>query len=619
MSRQRLPESLPAELRSKLQYLPDAPGVYLHKDHQGKVLYVGKAKRLTQRVRSYFQAAMDRDARIDQLVRRIADFDYIATATETEALVLESQLIKEYRPRFNIQLRDDKQYPYIEITLGEAFPRVKVVRKMGDSRSRYFGPFTSVKDMRDTLKFACGLFQVRTCHLDLPEQTLPRPCLDYQIGRCSAPCVDYDPRGSYRRRVQQLIHFLEGADQKIKRQLATEMARHARELRYEDAARVRDRLQKLERTVTRSRTVAGLNANLDACGVARDGNEACGVVLRVRRGRILTIHHFHLHDRLQRPTSEFLVTLLREYYPRAGDIPGEVLLSHPVDDVAAWQEWFAALRGKPVRLRNPRRGVKLSVVEMARANATFKLGEHRLQGVGRQARRVTPADVALQEALHLHSVPETIECFDISNFQGREAVGSLVFFRRGSPVKSRYRRFRVKTVTGVDDYAMMAEILDRYYGRLADRQEQPADLVLVDGGAGQLGVAREVLTRYGFHDAQVIGLAKREEKIHREHGNPPLQLSRSSAALRLLQQVRDEAHRFAITYHRLLRDQRTTASILDKIPGIGRMKKLALLHHFGSVAAIRKATGEELGQVRGLNRRDVASILTFFEGQGGSG
>jgi excinuclease ABC subunit C len=469
--------------------------------------------------------------------------------------------------------------------------------------------------MRETLKFACGLFQVRTCHLDLPEQNLPRPCLDYQIGRCTAPCVDYDPPETYRRRVRQLIHFLEGADQKISRQLQAEMTRLAKTMNYEEAAQVRDRLRKLERTVTRSRTVAGLNTNLDACGVVRDGSEACGVVLRVRRGRILTSHHFHFHDRLQRPTPEFLVNLLREYYPRAGDIPAEVLVSHAVDTREAWQEWLTDLRGKKVRLRQPRRGLKREVVEMAKTNATFKLGEHRLRSDSRQGRKLTPADVELQETLQLHSVPETIECFDISNFQGREAVGSLVFYRRGAPLKKRYRRFRIKTVSGIDDYAMMAEILSRYYERLATQEERPADLVVVDGGAGQLAVAREALTRFGFHDAQVIGLAKREETIHREHGQPPLQLSRSSAALKLLQQVRDEAHRFAITYHRLLRDQRTTASILDQIPGIGRIKKLSLLHHFGSVTAIRQATGEELGQVRGLNRRDVASILTFFERQ----
>jgi len=606
------------ELAAKLGLLPDAPGVYLHKDGNGKVIYVGKAKRLSQRIRSYFQAGADHHPRTVQLVQRIRDVDYIATASETEALVLENQLIKEYRPRYNVQLRDDKQYPYLKITLQEPFPRVMVVRRIAADRARYFGPYTNVKDMRATLKFACGLFQVRTCHLDLPEKTVPRPCLDYQIGICSAPCVGHDPRTGYRRKVNQLVHFLDGADHRVVQTLQREMAGLAADYRFEEAAVVRDRIGKLETTVRRSRILPGIVSNLDVCGLARDGGDACGVVLRVRQGRILTTHHFLLTDRLESETTAFQAQLLREYYPRAGDIPAEVLLSHDVADLPLWRQWLTDLRGRRVRLHSPRRGPKRAAVEMARANAAFKLRERVLldRQAGRGIKLITPADVQLQEVLGLHSVPQTIECFDVSNFQGHEAVGSLVFFRVGKPIKSRYRRFRVKTVSGVDDYAMLGEILGRYFGRLAAQEKQPADLVVVDGGPGQLGVAREVLTRFGFHAAELIGLAKREETIHRERGQAPLNLPRTSEALRLLQRVRDEAHRFAITYHRLLRDQRTTASLLDRIPGIGRIKKLSLLHHFGSLGKIRVAEAEQLAAVRGLNRRDVASILTFFETYG---
>ena len=613
MSRRRRHTELSEELRTKLGRLPDVPGVYLHKDQSGKVIYIGKAKHLAPRVRSYFQAGRDRDRKTGQLVRQIRDVDYIATGTETEALVLENQLIKEYRPRYNIQLKDDKQYPYLRITLQEQFPRVQVVRRLADDGARYFGPFTDVKAMRDTLQFAAGLFQVRTCHLDLPENSLLRPCLDYQIGRCSAPCVGYDPRTSYRRRVRGLIQFWDGADRRVKRGLEQEMNRLARKLCYEEAAGVRDRLRKLERTIARSRPVPGLAVNLDACGLARDGQDSCGVVMRIRRGRILTMHHFQLRDRLSSELCDFQAQLLREYYPRAGDIPSEVLVAQPVVDGAIWSEWLTQLRGKRVRLRWPRRGPKRAAVKMAVTNATFRLNESlaRVGATGR-ARRITPADVLLQEALGLHTVPSTIECFDVSNFQGREAVGSLVYFRDGGPLKSRYRRFRVRTVAGIDDYAMLGEILDRYYRRLAEQERQPANLVMVDGGAGQLGAAREVLTRYGFHSAQLIGLAKRDEVIHREHGLDPLRLPRSSPALHLVQKVRDEAHRFAITYHRLLRDQRTTASLLDLIPGIGKVKKLSLLHHFGSLAAIRAADANDLGEARGLTSRDVTSILSFF-------
>ncbi|MFH1843955.1 MAG: excinuclease ABC subunit UvrC [bacterium] len=602
------------ELAAKLASLPDAPGVYLYKDRRGRVIYVGKAKKLSTRVRSYWQNRHDRDVKTGQLVRQIRDLDYITTRSETEALILESQLIKEYRPRYNIQLKDDKRYPYLKISVPEPFPRVQVVRRLAKDGARYFGPYTEVRAMRATFKFACSLFRVRTCHLELPERLLPRPCLDYQIGRCSAPCVEYVDRTAYGKQVKQLLLFLEGADRRLFRELETYMADLAGELQFEEAATVRDRLRQLERTVSRSRPVPGLNANLDACGLARDGRDACGVILRIRTGKVLTVHHFLLRARLERDSTDFQTQLLREYYPQAGDIPGEILVDHDLPDLENWQEWLGQLSGRKVICRRPQRGAKRAAVEMAAANATYRLNQHRLQrpAAGTRGKQITPADVQLQESLGLHGIPATIECFDISAQQGREAVGSLVYFRDGNPLKSRYRRFRIKRVTGSDDYAMMREVLDRYYGRLARQETSPADLVMVDGGAGQLGVAREVLTAYGFHATEVIGLAKREEIIHREHAQPPLELSRSSPASLLLQRVRNEAHRFAITYHRLLRDQRTTASILDRIPGIGKMKKLSLLHHFGSIAAIREADAEALAAVWGINQSDVTSIMTFF-------
>jgi excinuclease ABC subunit C len=356
--------------------------------------------------------------------------------------------------------------------------------------------------------------------------------------------------------------------------------------------------------------VTGITGDCDLLGLAREGEDASGVVLRVRGGHILTSHHFLLSDRLDRGLEAFMAQLLREYYPRAGDIPPEVLLDHVVEDPDTWAAWLTALRGRRVRVRRPQRGHKREAVELARTNAAFKLRQVALQRDLRAPAHSAPADLQLQEALDLHTAPHTIECFDISNFQGRETVASLVYFRDGHPLKSRYRRFRLRTVEGPDDFAAMAEVLDRYYGRLVDRQEVPADLVVVDGGIGQLGVAREVLARYGFHGTQLIGLAKKEETIHREGGT--LNLSRRSEALKLLQRVRDEAHRFAITYHRLVRDQGTLSSELDLIPGIGRVKKLSLLHHFGSVAEVRRAGPEALGEVRGLNRHDVVAIRAFF-------
>ncbi len=604
------PDGKASELRAKLKLLPAAPGVYLHKDRQGKVLYVGKAKRLNARVRSYFQDSDERDPKTTALVKKIADFDYIATDSETDALVLENQLIKEYRPHYNVRLKDDKQYPYLRISLGEAYPRITVVRKLEPDGARYFGPYTEVRAMRETLKFAAGFFRVRTCSLDLPDAAVDRPCLDYQIGRCTAPCVDLVDQGAYNDQVRQLVAFLEGRDRSVVVELNVQMEQLAADLQFEDAADLRDRVRQLETTTTYGRSVTGLDSDADVCGLVRDGEEACGVVLRVRGGRILTTHHFLMRDRWEEELEAFQAQLLREYYPRAGDIPPLVLLGHSMEDLATWTDWLERLRGGAVKIHVPQRGRKREVVEMAHKNAAFKLGERQLRETLHGGRSVDPGDVALQEALGLHKVPETIECFDISNFQGKETVASLVFFKGGEPHKSRYRRFRIRTVEGPDDFASMEEVLDRYYGKLAEKDERPADLVVVDGGIGQLGRARSVLARHGFADTDLIGLAKREETIVRENGE--VKLSRKSPALKLLQRVRDEAHRFAITYHRLLRDQRTTASELDLIPGIGRVKKLSLLHHFGSVKAIRAAAPEAFSEVRGINRHDVANILSFF-------
>ncbi len=607
-----------AGLQAKLSLLPEAPGVYLHKDAEGKVLYVGKALKLNNRVRSYFQSG-DRDPKTEQLVRRIRDFDYIVTASEQEALVLEDQLIKEYRPRYNIRLKDDKRYPYIRISLGEAFPRVEVVRRIAADGARYFGPYTNAGDMRETLNYALRIFQVRTCHLDLPEQTVPRACLDYQIGRCSAPCVGFDGQKSYRKRVRDLIRFLEGEDRRLLAAMQAEITDLARELEYEAAAAARDRLRLLERTLGSLSRIHGLTGSVDACALVRDGRQGCGVVLRIRRGRVLTTHHFLLEDRLESDSSAFMAQLLREYYPRAGDLPATILLSHDLNDREHWEGWLGELRGGKVRLTLPRRGPRHDAVRMALANATWKLNERNLRPDS-SGRNVAPGDsLQLQAALDLKTVPETIECFDISNFQGKETVASLVYFRGGKPVKSRYRRFRIRTVAGIDDFASMNEVLGRYYARLREKGLPPADLVVVDGGRGQISAAREALTVLGLHDVELIGLAKRDEEIHREGNREPVRLPRTSPALKLLQRVRDEAHRFAITYHRLLREQKTTASVLDLIPGIGRMKKLALLHHFNSVDDIRRAGAADLGAVRGLSRADVGRIIEFFAVEKGGG
>jgi len=616
MSSRRGQKKDPPGLARKLRLLPDAPGVYLHKDKQGKVIYVGKAARLHQRVASYFQRPEEHDPKTGQLVRRIADVDYIATASEAEALVLEDQLIKEYRPRYNIRLKDDKRYPYLRITLQEPYPRVEVVRRVADDGARYFGPYTIVRAMRETLKHALRVFRVRTCHLDLPEQTVPRPCLDWEIGRCSAPCVDFDTQAVYARRVRALTRFLAGSESGLLDDLREEMTGLSAAQRYEDAARVRDRLALLETALAGVDRVSGLKGDLDACGVVRDGAMACGVVLRVRGGKIMTTHHFLLEDRLESETPAFLAQLCREYFSRAGDLPPVVLVSHDLPDRDQWCERLGDLRGGRVSVVRPRRGPRREAVDMALSNAAYKLNERRLRDSTR-VRRVAPGRaLALQDALDLRRVPETVECFDISTLQGRETVASLVYFKGGQPLKSRYRRFRIRSVVGTDDYASMREVLTRHYRRLLDKELAPADLVVVDGGAGQLAAGREALAALGLHEVDLVGLAKREEIVHRERGLPPVKLPRSSPALQLLQRVRDEAHRFAITYHRLLRSKGVDDSVLDRIAGIGRVKKLSLLHHFDSIDHIRRATAEELAAVRGIHAGDVERIVAFFAAEG---
>lgn len=603
----------PSPLDQKLRLLPSSPGVYLHKDRQGRVLYVGKARRLRARVRSYFRDQGEKAPLTSELVKHIADVDYIATDSEADALVLENQLIKEYRPRYNVRLKDDKQYPYLRIDLKEPFPRLGVVRRLAGDGARYFGPYTDARAMRETLKFAAGCFQVRTCSLDLPDANVRRPCLDHQIGRCTAPCVGLVDQEAYAQQVRRLVAFLEGRDRQVLEELRGLMNAHAARLEFEEAGRIRDRIEQLETIVAQGRSLVAAVAEADVCGLVRDGADACGVVLRVRGGRILTTHHFLLQDRWNQDTGAVLEQLLREYYPLAGDIARRLLLSHDLPDRAAWETWLTRLRGGRVTLRVPERGSGREAVDLALRNAAYRLSERALKDSLAAGRRVEPGDVALQEALGLHRVPATIECFDISNYQDRETVGSLVYFKDGKPLTSRYRRFRVRDVAGPNDLASMEEVLERHYARIAREGGRPADLVVVDGGSGQLGRAQVVLARHGFADTDLIGLAKRDEVIVRPEGE--LRLSRRNPALLLLQRVRDEAHRFALTYHRLLRDQRMTASELDRIPGIGRVKKLALLHHFGSVDAVRRATAADLGAVRGINGADAVRILAHFEAQ----
>ena len=601
----------------KLRTLPQEPGVYLMKDARGKVIYVGKAARLAARVRNYFGSPDLLDPKTRTLVGRVADFDWIVVPTERDALLLEDQLIKEYKPRYNIRLKDDKRYPYLRLTTSEAYPRIDVVRVPQSDGNEYFGPYTSARAMRLTLRTLTGILPIRTCTLALPEETVPRPCLDYHIDRCCAPCVDFVSREEYRDLVDQVRLFLQGRSDALVTELRARMDRHAQELRFEDAAGMRDRIAAIDKVVEKQRMVMDPGTDVDVLALEREGRLACGTVLRVRGGKLARTEDYFFGAQLESSEDEFFQRFAADVLTRSSQLGRSVFLERPLDDAEQWEQLLTERHGRKVELLTPRRGDRAELVRMARTNARLKLRERLASAEPRKARRrdEVPEVLDLKQRLELPVAPHTIECFDMSHFHGSQRVGSLVFFSAGQPLKSRYRRFRIKHVEGIDDFAMMQECLERYYSRLRDEDQLPADLVVVDGGAGQLGVAVRTLQRYGFVETAVIGLAKREEEVYVPGAADTIRLPRSSAALKLLQRIRDEAHRFAITYHRNLRDKETLQSVLDEIPGIGAVKRRGLLAHFGSAEAVRQAPAEELVRVPGIGRADAQRIVEFFLGR----
>lgn len=601
-------------LREKLRALPQAPGVYLMKDRRGKVIYVGKAARLSSRVRSYFADPATLDPKTASLAARIVDFDYVVTAGEREALLLESQFIKEYRPRYNIRLKDDKRYPWLRLTCSEPYPRVEIVRQAADDQDEYFGPFTDAKSMRLALKTLTGIFPIRTCTLDLPKERVPRPCLDYYIHRCGAPCVDYVSREEYAEVVGRVRLFLQGRSGELIETLEQRMETFSTGLRFEEAARVRDTLAAVRKVVEKQEVVLDPGSDVDVLGLTREGREACGVVLRVRDGKLLQSESYFFSANLDEDEAVFFARFAAEVFAQRRDGARVVLLSHVLAELSTWEALLSERRGRRVRLRAPQRGSGAQLVQMAVTNARFKLRERqvRAQVAGPPRNADVPEILDLKQRLELAVAPHSIECFDMSHFQGTQRVGALVYFQAGQPLKSRYRRFRIRRVEGIDDFAMMQEVLERYYSRLRDEDRLPADLVVVDGGAGQLSVAVRTLQRYGFVETAVIGLAKREEEIYVPGRSETVRLPRASSGLRLLQRARDEAHRFAVGYHRTLRDRRTVRSVLDDIPGIGAVKKRSLLAHFGSAQAVRDASVEALMQAPGITASDAERIVGYF-------
>jgi excinuclease ABC subunit C len=596
---------MPSEaLERKIASLPDQPGVYLWKGARGEVLYVGKAKRLRQRVRNYFGADASRGATLQMLLRLIRDLDTIVVPSESQALLLENNLIKEYRPRFNIQLRDDKSYPRIAVTLGEPFPRVLVVRHLDLQGARFFGPYTDVGVLRRTLRIIRRLFTVRSCHYALPDEAPDRPCLDYHIHRCLAPCVGYQSESAYRGMVDDVITFLEGKTVEVRTRLRERMDEASRRLDYERAAEIRDALAWLEQ-LEQPQTVEFVGGrDTDAIGFARDGDDAVGVVLRVRKGKILAREQRFYENLSEASDDTILSTFLVGHYVRGEGLASRVALPFAPADLEALQE-LAPGRQWSI----PQRGTNQRLVALADQNARHLLESFKIESLETHERVEDPV-YALGRDLGLTAVPRSFVCIDISTNQGRDTVGSLVWFEAGRPRKSDYRRYKVRgQEEQQDDYAAVHEVVTRFVRRRKEENKPLPDLMVIDGGKGQLGAAHQALEEQGLEDLPLASLAKRDEEIFLVGRKQSVKLAARAPSLKLLQRARDEAHRFAVSYSRKRRTARTVTSELLNIPGVGEKRRRLLLERFGSLAGVRTATPEEIATLPGFSLKLADRIL----------
>ena len=588
-------------LQEKLESLPQKPGVYQFKNAEGKVLYVGKAQNLRSRVRQYFQKSRSADSRLDALVPKIRDLDLIVTDSEVEALILEANLIKKLKPRYNVLLKDDKSYPYIVIT-DEPFPRVFVTRRIFKDGSKYFGPYADVKTMRHALKTVRDIFMIRSCNYDLTDETVSKKkykvCLDYHIKKCEGPCEGLVTREHYRSMIDQVAKILRGKTEEVMRSLRSEMEKSSEGLRFEDAARIRDRLKAIEVYNERQKVVDAKAEDRDIIAIAARGDDAAAVIFKVREGKVLGSRHFYLNNAEDKKEEELLEALMERYYLESDDIPPQILLPAVVESESLIRSWLAARAGFEVSMDVPKAGDKAKLIAMVRNNAQYLLDDLEVQRLKR-GETFPHAVGALQKDLRIESPPRRIECFDISNTQGTDSVASLVVFVDGKPKKSEYRKFKIKTVEGADDFASMQEVVQRRYTRILEEGTPMPDLIMVDGGKGQLSSAREILRKLGLERQPIIGLAKRLEEVYVPAQSDPLSIPKTSAGLKLLQQIRNEAHRFAITFHRTLRSKRILHTELDLVKGVGKARAKELLEAFGSVQGVKFASEEQLAEIVG--------------------
>lgn len=599
------------DIKGKLKNLPQSPGVYIMKDERGKPLYIGKAKSLSHRLRYYFLNTSRLPPRIRAMASKVEDFEAIITDSEIEALILESNLIKENKPRYNVNLKDDKRYPLIKVTAGETFPRVIVVRRAKRDGAKYFGPYTSVKSMRWTLRMLRRIFPLRSCSQPLPAKGKVKPCLNFYIKRCLGVCQGNVSQEDYRKIIDGVLLFLSGRNRVLEEHLKGAMEEAARRQNFELAAKFRDQLRAVEKVTQSQKIVTQKEVDRDIISCARQGRDAASVILKIRGGAMVGREHFYFITPSGVEDGEFLASLLKRTYLNSADIPREIFLPQEVEEQELIADWLARRRGAKVSLLVPQRGEKAKLVGMAEENAQLLLQELLLERA-RAKEGPSPGVLALQGHLHLKKTPRRIEAFDISNIRGSDCVGSMVSFLDGRPRKGSYRRFKIKTVSAQDDYAMMREVINRRYQRVLQEKADLPDLVLVDGGKGQLSAARKALRDLGVKDQPVIGLAKRLDEVFLPGRSQSIMFPKGSPALRLIQRVRDEAHRFAISYHRLLRKKRTIRSELEEIEGIGKRREETLLRAFGSLEGVRKAGLAELERIEGMNRRAARNVFNYF-------
>ena len=604
-----------ASFATRLSAVPLKPGVYIHRDSDGKVIYVGKSSALKNRLRSYFGATKGLDAKTTELVNRIHDFEYIVTDSEQEALLLENSLIKKHRPKYNVRLKDDKTYPYIKVDLSEEFPRVYVTRRTIKDNARYFGPFASAGSVRKTLDLLKRLFPYRSCTKVITGKD-ERPCLEYHIKRCVAPCTGYSSKEDYSKVIDQVLMFLEGNTKEVVKELKHAMLEASSQLEFERAGALRDRLKAIEKVYEGQKVVGLGKENLDVVGIAYGGEEAWVEIFFIRNGNLTGRDNFTMSGTRDESGREILARFIEQFYASSSYVPRKILVPEPTGRKQALITWLETMRNGPVDITIPKRGAKRRLIEMISENAEQGLEQLKLKWISDSTRMET-AMSELQEELNLPELPRRIECYDISHIQGTNTVASMSVFNNGQPFSSDYRRFKIKTHDGNDDFASMREVLSRRFKRLKNAREGGSEnasfastpnLVLIDGGKGQLSSAVEAMLHLGLQDIQIASIAKREEEIFLPDSAEPVIMPRNSQGLFLLQRARDEAHRFAITFHRNLRGKSSIKSALDQVPGVGPKRRKMLIRSFGSIKGVREATEEQIAAVPGMTAKIARQI-----------